>query len=487
MMSEIDRNNPVLFLSDKLKKLKFYLNLANPLIDRKKRICRTYGREVYDHLVFLEKSQWWESGQLREYQNEKLRKLIRHAYENVPYYRELFVKNKLEPGDIRTVEELNKIPVLTKDIIRKNYPDKLVERGAVVTENHVRRTGASTGEPLVFCGDHRSFDVAWASFLRFYQWIDYEWGDREARVWGFPIITDNSNFPVHWKIADWIFGSYVPNRKYYNAFNMDEEKLGEYVSDLSRNRPQILRGYVSALTSLADYCRRNGVNGIKPKAVTTTAEMLHSADRKLLESQFSSDVFDQYACGECLGVAYECKEHKGMHITSEHCVVEFLDENRDENVSDGERGRMAITDLDNYTMPFIRYVNGDVGRLKKEECPCGSGLPLMDYVEGRITDMIHGANGNVVHGEFFTHLLEEMGWLERFGVRNFEAVQKDGNGIHWHLVCDARPGQREISELVSLCRRYLGNMNIEVHFVDSIQPTPSGKRRFTRSEVTAGK
>ncbi|GBE05801.1 MAG TPA: phenylacetate--CoA ligase family protein [Nitrospirae bacterium] len=472
--------------ANKFQKLKFYLNLTNPLIDRKVRVCRTYGRTVYDHLVFLERSQWWTPEELEVFQNDKLKRLIRHVYENIPYYRELFARNNLAPGDIRTAEDLHKIPVLTKYVIRKNFPDRMLAGGAEVTEDNVRRTGASTGEPLVFCGDYRSFDIAWASFLRFYQWIGYEWGDKEARVWGFPIITDGRKAPIHQRAADWLYGRYVPNRRYFDAFNMDEEKLGEYAAELSRYKPHILRGYVSAVTSLADYCRKNNINGIRPKAITTTAEMLHSSDRKLLQKQFSSDVFDQYACGECLGVAYECKEHKGMHITAEHCVVEILDEHKDETMPAGERGRIAITDLDNYVMPFIRYVNGDVGRLKKEICGCGRGLPLMDYAEGRITDMIRGANGNVVHGEFFTHLLEEMGWLEQFGVRNFEAVQKDRNGIHWYLVCDTRPGQQEISELISLCRRYLGNMNIEVHFVENIQPTPSGKRRFTRSEVTAG-
>lgn len=471
-----------MIMPGKLRKLQFYVNLINPFIDRKTRICNSYGTDVDGYYDFLEASQWLPEGQMKDFQNEKLRGLIKHAYENVPYYRELFLEKKMLPGDIKTADDLNKMPLLTKDIIRKNFPDGMMARNASNFKDGLRRTGASTGEPLIFYGDRKTHDVAWASFLRFYKWMGYDWGDREARLWGFPVIAAET--PLHQKMADWLKTDFVPNRRFFDAFNMDEKKLHEYANKLIKFKPHILRGYVSALTCLADYFKRNNITNIKPKAVTTTAEMLHKRDRNLLEEQFMCGVFDQYACGECMGVAFECEKHNGMHITAEHCIVEVVDENGNK-LEAGKRGMIVITDLDNHLMPFIRYVNGDAGSLKKEKCSCGRGLPLMDYVDGRISDVIKGTNGNVVHGEFFTHLIGEMGWFENYEIQNYQAVQTNKESIDWYLVCKKIPDERAVDALKNVCCKYLGNMQIEVHFTENIPTTPSGKRRFTRSEIAA--
>lgn len=465
----------------KIEQLKFYLYLLNPLIPRKYRVCRSFSRGAHLHYDFLEKSQWWSPSELEAYQSEKVQKLITHAYETVPYYRELFKENKIHRGDIKTVKDLEKIPILTKKIIRKNFPNEIVSQN--IDKNRIIQvsTGGSTGEPLVFYTDVLSQDIAWAAYFRFFKWMGYEWGDRIAYFWRISTIK-KENTVWYKNILNKIQYSWVSVWDQYDAFRMGDRELAVYVECLIRTRPQILRGYVNSLVALARYCKERKISAIRPKSITTTAEVLYKKDRELLESQFKCSVYDQYAGGECLAVSTECECHDGLHINSEHCVVEIVDE-KDNVLQKDSRGRIIVTDLDNFVMPFIRYENGDFGSIKSGRCECGRNLPLMNHVEGRVFGMLKGRNGRLVHGEFFSNLLEECGWYKRYGVENFEVVQASSGALAWYIVCEKHPRNYDKEFLISQSMKYFGNITIDLKFVSSIPLLPSGKRSLIRAQV----
>ncbi len=469
------------FIRNKITKIKFYSELVNPFISKKIRICKSSGEKVEKYYDFLEESQWWSKAELENYQNEKLKKLIKHAYENVPYYRNLFMDNKLHPRDIKRTVDLAKIPILTKKIIRKHFPDG-------ITANNINRdrfapasTGGSTGEPLVFYRDTLSQDLSWAAMFRFFKWIGYEWGDKLAYFWRIPLL-NKEKLIWYKKLADKIQYSLVPAWDRYDAFKVGEKELALYAERLIRSKPQILRGYVNVIVTMARYCKEKGIDNIRPKAVTTTAEVLYARERKLLEEQFKCDVYDQYAGGECFAISSECEQHNGLHINLEHCIIEILDE-RNNTLSEGQRGKIIVTDLDNFVMPFIRYSNGDLGSLKKETCSCGRGLPLMNYVKGRIFGMVKGRDGRVVHGEFFANLLEEFGWYENFNVEVFEVVQEFSGSLVWYIVCQKLPKQKDIDRLILNFREYFGDTSISIKFVSEIPLLPSGKRELIRAQA----
>ena len=468
-------------IKHKLEEIAYYSYLVNPLIPKKYRICRSFAREAHRYYDFLEESQWWPEEKLKEYQDGKLRNLINHAYKNVPYYREVFDRHGIGPQDIRSSDDLVKVPILTKDIIRKNFPDRITAALNGNGKDGIWTTGGSTGEPLKFYADIKSSSIAWAAFFRFCRWTGYNWGDSIAVFWRAPAKGNNTS---HWhhSLLDWLQKTKVPNLSCFDASRMGEEQLAEYVLTLSTLKPVILRGYVSALTHLAEYYSRVGVECIRPEAIITTAEMLNPNDRRLLRRQFGADVFDQYGSAECMGVGFECREHKGLHLTTEHCVVEFIDE-KGGRVETDEKGKMLVTDLDNYDMPFIRYMNGDEGSYRSEECACGRSLPLLNFIDGRSMDMIIGINGNSAHGLFFVTLLQELGWFEKYGIQDFEIVQKKSGQIECNFVCRGRPDTLAAADFIKLCRNHLGEMHIGVNFVDQILPCPSGKRRYTRSEI----
>lgn len=467
------------------KKFKFYFTLINPLIPKKTRVCLCYGKDVEKYYDFLEKSQWWSRAELDNYQNEKLRKLIRHAYSNVPYYRELFVKINLHPDDIKTIEDLAKIPILTKKIIRKHFPEDITAQNIAKARVIQASTGGSTGEPLIFYMDKFSHNLSWAAYFRFFKWIGYKWGGRIAYFWRVPL-SKKQKWTWYQNILNKIKYSWVPALDRYDAFKVGEKELAVYAKHLIRSEPQILRGYVNVIVAMARYCKEKRIGKIRPKAITTTAEVLHQRERKLLEEQFKCDVYDQYGGGECFAISSECEEHKGLHMNTEHCIVEIVDE-KNNVLQNGKRGKIIVTDLDNFVMPFIRYSNGDFGSLKTEACNCGRGLPLMNPVEGRVFGMLKGINGKVVHGEFFANLLDEFDWYKNYNIETFEVVQKSVDLLIWYIVCGKYPRFEDINILISHCKEYFGDINIVFKFVKEIPLLPSGKKELTRAQAGASK
>ena len=183
-----------------------------------------------------------------------------------------------------------------------------------------------------------------------------------------------------------------------------------------------------------------------------------------------------------MAIAYECEAHLGLHSCAEHCLLEIVD-SYGRPVEGDETGEVVITDLDNVAMPFIRYKNGDLARWASGKCPCGRELPLVKEVIGRVSDMIYGAAGQKVHGEFFTHLLEQLEWPAKFKVAQYQVVQAADRSITWKVVSGVQPGESDIAEMVVYVRDQMGDLAVTVELVDEIPVTESGKRRFTLSEA----
>ena len=130
------------------------------------------GTNIQQHLAALNKSQWWSKEQIEELQNKKLRALIHHAYNNVPYYHRIFSQLGIKPEDIKTKDDLKKIPVLTKEDIRKNLPD-LIARNVPKSQMIESHSSGSTGEPLKYYIDKQSYSAGWAQTFRCWRWAGF--------------------------------------------------------------------------------------------------------------------------------------------------------------------------------------------------------------------------------------------------------------------------------------------------------------------------
>jgi phenylacetate-CoA ligase len=420
----------------------------------------------------LRATEWLTAEQIRLLQEERLRALIKHAHRHVPYYRDLFDRHGIDPESIRTVEDLQRMPVLTKDDIRANLHFDLM------SDRHDKRqmlsvtTSGSTGEPLTLYADKTQLEMRWATTLRNLEWTGYRFGDRQVRLWHSTL--GMRGLQAFKERLD----AFLTRRKFFPAFEMNEQTIGRYLEFLRAKRPALIDGYAEAFNLIATYVRTDRDHGIHPKGIVSSAQTLSRDSRAVIEESFQANVFDKYGSREFSGIAFECEAHRGHHVNAESYIVEIVRDGRP--ARPGETGEVLVTDLTNTCVPLIRYALGDLATATDERCPCGRGLPLIGEIQGRIQAIIVGTNGCFLPGTFFAHLLKDYGHI----LKQFQVVQERLGAIDFNVVKGARFSEGELEKLLALIRRHLGDdMQIDVHFVDHIALVRTGKHRHSVSKL----
>lgn len=422
-------------------------------------------RDVEHHYETLSRTQWLSQGSMRDLQDEKLRRLVRHAYRNVPYYRARMQQRGLGPEDVRTQDDLHKLPFLTKADIRKHlYFD-------IMSENHDKSqvlrisTSGSTGEPFVCFVDRAQLEIRWAATLRAQEWTGYRFGDPTVRLWHQTLGMSKSQIRKE-RLDAWFC-----NRTFVPVFTLSEGNLEQMVQIVEGARPVLLDGYAEALDLLAHFIRSRGGLLSKPRAVMSSAQTLPEPSRRTIESAFGCEVFDKYGSREFSGIAYECDAHRGHHVVSESFIVEILKDGRP--ARPGEIGEVVITDLNNYCMPFLRYRIGDLAvAMDGSPCPCGRGAPRVGAVEGRVQSIILGTDGQYLPGTFFAHYLKELD----YAIRRYQVVQEERGRITFRVVKGGRFSEEILEEVLSTFRQHLGkDMRIDVQFVEDVEMVRTGK------------
>lgn len=422
-------------------------------------------RDVEHHYETLSRTQWLSPESMRDLQDEKLRRLVRHAYRNVPYYRARMQERGLGPEDIRTQDDLHKLPFLTKADIKKHlYFD-------IMSENHDKAqvlriaTSGSTGEPFVCFVDRKQLEIRWAATLRAQEWTGYRFGDPTVRLWHQTLGMTKS------QIRKEQLDAWFCNRKFVPVFTLSDRNLAAMVRLIEEARPVLLDGYAEALDLLAHFIRaRNGMS-TKPLAVMSSAQTLPEPSRRAIESAFGCRVFDKYGSREFSGIAYECEAHEGHHVVSESYVVEIMKDGRP--ARPGEIGEVVITDLNNYCMPFLRYRIGDLAvAMGPSPCSCGRGAPRVGAVEGRVQSIIVGTDGQYLPGTFFAHYLKELD----YAIRRYQVVQEERGRISFRVVKGGRFSEEILAEVLATFREHLGrDMRIDVEFVEDVEMVRTGK------------
>jgi len=422
----------------------------------------------FEKLEEFENTQYYSEVELQTYQEEKLRKLVKHAYETVPFYRKLFDKKKLKSDDIRKIDDLQKIPVLDKETLRSNR-ERLMSTD-INEKIYFRRTGGSTGVPLSIANNYSASVVENVLFYRFLRWMGYQWGDKRLIFWGEPLV---ESFISRFKKR---VSRIIYNEPFVSTFKVNDNLLSNLVLRIKKSPPKILRGYVSSIYLLALKSLELGVK-MKLNAVSPTAEKLFKFQRDKIKEAFGENIFDQYGCGETNSIAFECEKHKGLHVASEHVILELLDERN----QGGNRGKVVITNLDDYAMPIIRYENDDLACWSDEKCSCGRNLPLLKGIEGRLSGFIQGPNGNKVHGEFFTHIFDGLDIAEKYSIKEFRIVQEEIDKLRIEFVTKDNLDKKDEKVIRDKINQYLGKMEIEIRKVKSIPMTKMGKKVFVVS------
>jgi phenylacetate-CoA ligase len=412
-------------------------------------------------------NQWKRYENLKEEQEKQLRHMVSFAYMNVPYYHKLFNRIGLKPDDIRTVEDLEKLPYLNKQIINKN-PDDFKPLYLKRIKYTTAATGGTTGTPLQY--RQSSFDRFMGGALLYRGWgyAGYELGDRMVFLAGSSLDTGKRSFLVtraH---------EMARNLKKLSSFDMGDREMKEYAGVINSFRPKFIRGYASSLFFFAGWLEKSDLKIHRPEGIFTTSEKLYPAMRAKIADVFGCQVYDTYGLSDGGVTAFECTEHSGMHIDTERSVMEVVDGNG-EQMGSGE-GRILATSLYNYAMPFLRYDTGDDGHLLDDTCSCGRGYRLLKEVNGRTVDVLVTPEGKSVHGWFFLYIF----W-EQQGIREYQVIQEALDRIVIKIVPDDGFDERQLDRIRRIVRGRSEGWNLEFRIVEHIERTGSGKYKFIKN------
>ena len=435
-----------------------------------------YGGTFREYAELMSKAQWSGKDELEAYQDERLGVLVRHAYETVPYYRKVFDERRLKPSDVRSQRDLDKLPLLTKDDVRKNFK-LLVSSDFAQGKLKFGHTSGTTGSPLEIGYDTAIIYATYAALDRQYNWAGCRLergGDRIAVARGNVIVPLDRKKPPFWR-----YNRYH-NQLLLSSFHMSKGNLPHYLEKMKRYGAQVLDGYPSTLYVLAKHLKNNNSH-FPLKAVISSSETLYDFQREMIESSFQCRVFDYYAVAERVVFATECEEHAGHHLAMEYGISEIVDI-KGNPVAGGTTGRLVGTTLHNLGMPLIRYVTNDMTAVRTGNCPCGRGLKLMDDVTTKAEDTLTLKDGRLIPPSVLTHPFKPLNSIEESQI-----IQKDYDRILVKIVRRQDYADRDTQHLVRELKSRVGEeTTIEIEFVESLSRTAAGKFRWVISEVPLG-
>jgi phenylacetate-CoA ligase len=424
------------------------------------------SRETKTMYKILNRTQWFNSNEISDLQNERLRNLVWHAYSNVPYYQKKFKSVGLHPSQIRTAQDLSKIPLLNKSDVTDNLYMDLFSIGHTKKEMLKIATSGSTGQPFVTYADRTQLEMRFATTIRALEWTGWKFGDRQLRLW-------HQRLGMSWVQAfKERFDALILRRKFIPAFELTEKSLEKLVKELNKFKPKLIDGYAESLNFLSLYLNSGGQLTFKPKAVMSSAQMLTSKTRTDIEGALGTRVFDKYGAREFSGIAYQCAKSADHHVMDESYIIEILHDGKP--VKPGETGEIVITDLNNYSVPLIRYRIGDLAIAVDNNlaCPCGRSLSRIGDIQGRTQAIIYCNNGRWLPGTFFAHFFKDYDNI----VLHFQVIQKDKSGFILKIKKGYQWNPKNWEELVSQLRQYVGDTPINIEFVESIPLLKTGKR-----------
>lgn len=388
----------------------------------------------------LEQTQYYTESEMQEWQDGRLVSLVRHAYENVPYYNRLFKKMKLLPGDIKNAEDLKKLPFLTKEDVRVNIND-IIAKNIKKAFAEKTSTSGSSGKPLTLYRDIYSIAFENALLWRQRRWIGVNMTDRIAVLRSEQIVPFEAKKPPFWRY------SVSENRLFLSSYHLKRDNAEYYIEALNRFKPVAIFAIPGVIYALAKLVEEGGLSPfIFPvKAVFTSSDMIKPGYKETIERIFGGAIYDLYGSAERAAAIGMC-ECKTYHVFPENGIVEFVP------VSNGS-GAMEIvgTNLHNYAMPLLRYRTGDLADISSTPCRCRRCLKTIRGIQGRIVDFMTSKGGII---------LMEGSCLLLKGVENIvesQIIQEDLDRIKVTFIPGNNFSEKDKAKIVENAKFYLGS------------------------------
>jgi phenylacetate-coenzyme A ligase PaaK-like adenylate-forming protein/glycosyltransferase involved in cell wall biosynthesis len=436
-------------------------------------LIRRRARDLYFN---LRQSQWLPRAKLQEVQLAKLQRLLQHAYVHVPYYRQVMTRAGVKPEDVQSLDDLARLPLLEKHDVRKRLHFELFADNHRKRDMHRIATSGSTGEPFVTYADRHQLEMRFATTLRALEWTGWRFGDPQVRLWHQTLGMSRLQM-LRERIDAWFL-----RRLFIPAFEMKRSTLEDFVDRIRRHNPVLVDGYAESLNFLATYVRGGELLGFSPKAVMSSAQALPDSVRAVIEDGLTTTVYDKYGAREFSGIAYQCGESAEHHVMDESYIVELLVGGKP--AAPGEVGEVVITDLNNFSVPLIRYRIGDLATAVDNAiaCPCGRGLSRIGSIQGRTQAIVHCGNGTWLPGTFFHHFFKDYD----YAIRSFQVHQSRKGAFTLRIVKNDQFSDDAFARILNELRQFVGDdseTHIDVQFVDEIPLVRTGKHSPVVSTV----
>jgi phenylacetate-CoA ligase len=443
------------------------------------------GRPVWTMARRLAELQWRSPEELEAHAASLLQALLAHATRQVPYYRDLFARAGLDPRDIRSVRDLAHVPVTTKVELRAGFPERTTAHNISESRRQKMMTSGSTGLPFEFYWDRRASSVLGGTYLFWLDWAG-------TAIWHTRVVIASPSYfynsvspprPLRELAMRVITGERSVS---LSSDQLTPVRFRALVNEATRRGPYFIRGYPRAIAGLAAELSEEGVPlASDPRAVITFAETSTPANVAAIRQMFRCQVVNYYSAWEVPQMAQTCPDNpEVLHVNPERVILRVVRPDGSDAAS-GETGRIVVTDLANYVMPFINYSAGDQA-VAGARCPCGRGLPTLARLEGRDSEVIRTPQGREISGVILGQFLAFVVGIIPY-VWEYQAIQTAPDAVTLRIVPTPRFRPELAVRLQQELESFLGSgVEAAVELVDRIPLEPSGKRLIIKFEARHG-
>jgi len=452
LLEKIYDNSPILFQ-----------NLMVTISGYQRNMTR-YGKVYLEYLNFLSDFDSWSLNRKLDYQLKELVEFIKYAVDNSKFYKNLY--KDIDINSIRTIEDLNKLPIVDKEMLRANIDDVCTISTKEAVEGH---TGGTTGKSLVVLFTPEDMMKRMAMLDHFKARVGFLHRKmKRATFNGKHIIPPNQKKKVFWRY------NRACKQMIYSSFHLTEENIQYYVESLNRFKPDAIDGFFMSMCDVAGYIERHNIKlEFSPVAIFPTSETLTQSGRELLERVFKCKVYDQYASSEGAPFVTECS-NQVLHLELASGVFEHFESDSNE---------VLVTSFTTHGTPLIRYRIGDEIVLSNDNavCECGMKAPIVKEIQGRRLDFLYSADGAKINSGNIANLFKNM----PNALIRAQTVQEKMNEITVKLEVDKNLYKSEFDDLLrdEFIHKFGTKTKIIIEHVDEIPREKSGKFKMVKNSI----
>jgi len=392
---------------------------------------------------------------------------MNHAYKNVPYYNRIFKKEGVKPEDIKDIKDLEKIPFITKEIVRKNIND-FKARNYPNYKFYYITTGGTTGIPLGLYAEKGKWIANEYAFSKVM--LDMTNCNLKNKV----VILRSVILPKANEGKIWQY-SMFRRCLILSSFHMSGKNLPIYIKRIRKFKPKFITTYPSIITVIARYMKKNNIKSFPTlEAIYLGAETIYDWQKKLLEKTFQCRLITTYGHAERGALACICEKSEKYHFFPEYGIIEIIGKNGKIVNKENEEGEIVVTGFTNDIFPLIRYKTGDIGVYTKEKCICNRNYPLLKKIKGRTQDYIITINNKLVSISVLNTHTDVFDNTEQF-----QYYQDKKGELILKLIKSKSYTEHDTEKIKKYLNEKLGeDFNIVIKFVEKISRTQRGKHNY---------